>query len=219
MVTLWVDMITTGIDADFADKPDEIVQLTIAYQLANIIIETESCLYSQWFPGEENIVPDLLSCDFHLTSDFLANHLELIIPDQVPLGLKIFPLPTEIASWLTLLLLNQPQKEPWSKEPTRSKTALGLVSNSTYYQLDYKMTHSWTTSITDKNKKFSVHLLNQSERVDFLEQQKLLNLSQSEPPWTVWHRPTSWLTDQIQGWTPMEDLYSFYNASFEDIQP
>lgn len=99
----------------FSEKPDKIVQLTIAHQLASIIIQTESCLYSQWFPGEENTVSDsLLSRDCHIPSTFLYNLLELSVPDQVP----FVPLPTEITSWLTSLLLNQPQKELWLKEPT-----------------------------------------------------------------------------------------------------
>lgn len=94
------------------------MQLTTARQLANILIKTESCLYSQWFPGEENTVSDSLSHDFHLPPHILSNLLILSVPDQVPFGLEISPLPAEIASWLTLLLQNQPQREPWLKEPT-----------------------------------------------------------------------------------------------------
>jgi hypothetical protein len=39
------------------------------------MIQTKCCLYSQWFPGEENIVPDSLSWDFHLHHDNLSHLL------------------------------------------------------------------------------------------------------------------------------------------------
>jgi hypothetical protein len=36
---------------NFADTPDEAIQLATAQKLADLILETEACLYSQWFPG------------------------------------------------------------------------------------------------------------------------------------------------------------------------
>jgi hypothetical protein len=37
--------------SNFADADDSIVQLVTTRQLALIIIDSKSCLYSQWFPG------------------------------------------------------------------------------------------------------------------------------------------------------------------------
>jgi hypothetical protein len=88
LITLWVDILSGEIASEscllsqtdsttaagwlkksnFADKSDEAVQLTTARHLANILIKTKSCLYSQWFPGDQNIVSDSLSRDFHLPS-------------------------------------------------------------------------------------------------------------------------------------------------------
>jgi len=76
-------------------------------KLANIIMSTESCLYSQWFEGNENCVADSLSCDFHIPDFHLQHLLCSTFPLQVPFGLKILPLPTEIVSWLMSLLLKQ----------------------------------------------------------------------------------------------------------------
>jgi len=152
IITIWVDMLASSIDkescilcqtdsstasgwlrkSNFSDKKDELVQLTTACQLANILIKTESCLYNQWFSGEENKVSDSLSCDFHLPPRVLSNLLKLSVPDQVPFGLEISPLPADFSSLLTLLLQNQPQKDPWLKAPKRSKLALGLATNSTW---------------------------------------------------------------------------------------
>ncbi len=97
-----VDMLSSGIDAEscllrqtdsstvsgglknrnFANKPNQIVQLTTAHQLANIIIQPESCFYSNWFPGEESTVSDLLSHDFHLSSTTLSILLEVSVLDH-----------------------------------------------------------------------------------------------------------------------------------------
>jgi hypothetical protein len=238
LITIWVDMLSSNIHKEscllcqtdsstacgwlrktnFVEKQNEVVQLTTARQLASVLIKSKSCLYSQWFPGEFNNVSDSLSRDFHILDDNLSNLLSFSFPDQTPFGLKILPLPIEIASWLTTLLRTQPQKELWSKEPTPSKFALGLVTNTTCYPSDSKMTYTSITLVEEINKESSVHSLTQSERVDFvLEKPKLLNLNQSEPPWTVWHRPLSWLTKQTPDWTQMGNLHSFYRDNCEDI--
>jgi hypothetical protein len=130
MITIWIDMLSNEITAEscllsqtdsttasgwlhksnFADKEDENVQLTTARQLANITMKTKNCLYSQWFQGDDNIVSDSLSCDFHIPSSHLASLLESHVPEQVPFGLKIIPLPNEIDSWLICLLQNRSRK-------------------------------------------------------------------------------------------------------------
>jgi hypothetical protein len=163
--------------SNFADKLDEAVQLTTACQLTNLLIETKSCLYSQWFPGEFNTISDPLSRDFHLPSTTLSTLFVTHVSEQAPFGLIIQSLPEEIDSWLTLLLCNQPQKELWLKAPMPSKfmLALGILNIS--------------------------------------------NLTQSEPPWTAWHRPKSWQTGQASGLMSMESLHSFYSASCVDTPP
>jgi hypothetical protein len=240
VITIWVDMLSSQIEAtscllcqtdsstasewlrksNFAEKTDEVVQLTTARQLASIIIKTNSCLYSQWFPGEENVVSDSLSRDFHIPSDSLSQIISSSFPEQAPFGLKILHLPTEIVSWLTSLLRNQPQRELWSKEPTRSKFALGIDTKNISSQLGSTTTHSLITSSENIDIKYLAHLLNPSEKVDFvLENLNISNLSQSEPFWTVWHRPISWLTEQIQDSTPMGNLHSFYKGNYVDTLP
>jgi hypothetical protein len=203
--------------SNFADGKDEFIQLSTARKLASLVIETRSCLYSQWFPGEENIVSDSLSRDFHLAASHLSFSLTSNFPDQAPFGLNILPLPSNIVSWVTSLLQSQPQAEPWSGAQTRSKFARGLVSRTTFGQLALPATSTETPSIEANDTRYSVPLLKPSKRVDFLlNLPSLSRLTQSEPPWTTWHRPSSWLTDQIHAWIPTESLRSFYNANYED---
>jgi hypothetical protein len=203
--------------SNFADSIDESVQLSIARKLAVLLIDTKSCLYSQWFSGEENSISDALSRDFHLEASHLSFLLASHFPDQAPFGLEILPLPNNIVSWATSLLQSHPQHEPWSEEQARSKFALGLASRTTYCQSELQMMPSRTTSTEVSITKSSALLPNLSERVAFLfSLPSLSKLFQSEPPWTSRHRPSSWLTDQIQDWIPTASLHSFYSANSED---
>jgi hypothetical protein len=103
--------------SNFANKLDEFIQLSTTRKLADIILSSEVNLYSQWFPGDENIIADSLSRDFHLSDSHLSNLLSSHFLDQAPFGLRILPVPPDIVSWLSCLLLSKPQKEQWSKEP------------------------------------------------------------------------------------------------------
>ncbi len=40
---------------------DQTAKLTTARKLANITIAAKIKLYGQWFPGSDNIIPDILS--------------------------------------------------------------------------------------------------------------------------------------------------------------
>jgi len=200
---------------NFAERPDEGVQLSTARKLASLILETNSNLYSQWFPGDQNYIADSLSRDFHIDDTSLANLLSLHFPEQVPFGLTILPVPPEIVSWLTCLLRSQQQKEPWSKEPTRSKFALGVASSSTLHQSESHQIHTSTNSPSRKKLKSSAPSLTQSERVDYV-MEKLVNPSNQsplDPPWIAYHRSSNWLIGQTQDWMEMADLHRFYNDS------
>ncbi len=204
--------------SNFADKSEELVQLCTARKLADIILESDTCLFSQWFPGEHNSIADSLSRDFHISDSNLCRLLLYHFPEQTPFGLTILPVPPDIVSWLTCMLRSQPLETLWSREPTRSKFALGLGSNSTWEQSAWETTDTSTTSHNSSGQKSSVHLLTHSERVDWVLETVVRPSSPtlSEPPWTVYHRPSSWLTDQIPDWTGMVNLQSFYKDNLED---
>jgi len=192
--------------SNFSDKPDKVVQLSTARKLADIILSLNVCLYSQWFSGEENIITDSLSRDFHECDSHLASLLLSNFPDQVPFGLKILPIPPNIVSWLTCLMLSQPQKEQWSKEPIQSKFVLGLGPNNILPPLDCNQNPSLTSFLPNNEQRSSVPSLTPSEKVEFA-MQNIINpssLIQFDLAWTAYHRSLSWLTNQIQGWTEME---------------
>jgi hypothetical protein len=59
--------------SNFAEKLDEKVQLATAQKLADLILDTESCFYSQWFPRSANSIADSLSRDFHINDTHLCD--------------------------------------------------------------------------------------------------------------------------------------------------
>jgi hypothetical protein len=130
MITIWVNICSAEIKSEdcilnstsafswlrksnFVDELSMQVQLTMARQLANLALDHDCCLYSQWFTGEFNTVADCLSRDFHSNDSSLTLLLKSCVPHQIPFGFSLYPLPTEIVSWLTCLLQKQPFKEVW----------------------------------------------------------------------------------------------------------
>jgi hypothetical protein len=236
-ISIWIDIIHKNINpedcllsqtdnttaagvlkkSNFAEENDEFVQLQTARKLATLVIESESCTYSQWFPGESNSISDSLSRDFHIDPDLLCCMLSLHFPTQVPFGLSLLPLPKEIVSWVTSLLQSQQQTEPWSKVPQRSNFALGSAFKATYSQLVSKTTPFSMASIEDKGTRSSVHSDNTLGKVDLiLKSPSFSRLTQSEPPWIAWHRPSSWLSNLTQDSMPTVNLPLFYSTSFMD---
>jgi hypothetical protein len=205
--------------SNFAESKDQTVQLYTARKLASIIIEAESCLYSQWFQGDDNQVADSLSRDFHLNDTELTKLILTSIPEQVPFGFKIHPIPQEIYSWVTCLLHNQPSTQQWSQEPIRSKLWLGKDTLLTSTQLESTVTSTSNNSTNYKNRESWEHLQTPSERIDFiLENLITTNPSFVNPPSNAWHRPTEWQDDPVQHLTQMGKLHSFYKDNSEGTQ-
>jgi hypothetical protein len=170
LVSIWIDFINSDIESEscilsktdststagwlkksnFSKDENEAVQFTTSHKLASIKLDAESCLFSQWFPGEENGVSDACSRDFHLNDDELTHLILTFLSNQVPFGFKIFPLPIEISSWLICMLQNQPQKEQWNQEPIQSKLSLGQDLTNTSNTLIYSTTLSSTSLIDTK---------------------------------------------------------------------
>ena len=93
---------------DDEEDHDTTIKLLVARHLATIIQRTSSCLYSQWFHGEDNTVSDSLSRDNHLTNISLTNLLCKHVPYQLPPNFEIKPLPSKIVCWLSCLLAKLP---------------------------------------------------------------------------------------------------------------
>lgn len=140
--------------SNFTDSDNEIVQLSTARKLAHIVMDAESCLYSQWFPGKFNEVSDACSWDFHLSDLELTKLIFTSVPNQVPFGFRICQFPREIASWLTCLLQKQPQEMQWNQQPLPSKLSLGVDTKSILIPSQSNQTLTSTISPNSNESKY-----------------------------------------------------------------
>ena len=81
----------TNFSASSATPEDVAVKLAAARQLADILIESNSMLYSQWFRSDLNPEADSLSRDTHLTDQQLTEMLRLSPLCQLPENFRIAP--------------------------------------------------------------------------------------------------------------------------------
>jgi hypothetical protein len=112
----------------------------IAQKMAHLVIDSTPCLLSQpTHPGEQNTVSNLLSfvgdiCGYahplahNFPSDsVLTNRFYLYIPQLIPEGFNISPLPSKISSFVTQALQNI--ELSWvqnRKKPLKRRTGSGI---------------------------------------------------------------------------------------------
>jgi len=172
--------------------------------------------YSQWFPGDKNVIPDSLSRDSHLSDEQLTSLYLSKIPEQVPLNFKISPLPEEITSFIFSCLQKLPeQTQPLEKE-AKSTIGTGIDGSDTCQISESTMTHSSTTSVDDKQPFSSQLSQKQLDAESFLIKEQILwSQKQSDPPWTAYLRPSENTTDPTQDLTETTSLANFYKNSIK----
>jgi hypothetical protein len=198
------------------DQEQVDAKITVARKFALEFTKHGIKSYSQWFPGKENIVADALSRDDDRTDDELTSILFRFAPEQTPPNFRIVPLPSEIASWLTLLLSTLPVKEQYKEVHTRTRLGRGVAGSNTALQSDY-MTLTSTDSI-DTNGSSSwapspwlcARDDSPATTVNWLKEQ-------SEVPFPMWYRPSGRMDGRTQQRTKIWSLASFYTVSTEPL--
>ena len=190
----------------------------VARKLAEVILDSDTCLYRQWFKGEENILADSLSRDgFIFSNKAHKRFLNIAIPSQVPPNFNICPLPKEISSFISSILLPLPVKKQRllpQKPSDLVHSNVGLLSS-----LVSTSTLSSLMDSPDFNKIFSCqHLPKPSEKPPSLTQIKMnWWRERSVPPSHMWHRPSGQTTGQTPDWTLTVKPASFCKNNSEVI--
>ena len=86
------------------------------------------------------MVSDALSRDDDRSDQELTNIFKLFCSSQIPSHFKIVPLPAEIVSFLTSVLLKLPEKMQLQEKHTRTKLGCGLDGSSISNQSASKKT-------------------------------------------------------------------------------
>ncbi len=165
------------------------VRIEVARKFAWDFTENSIKSYSQWFPGKENIVADALSRDDDRSDDDLTSLLYRFAPLQMPHRFEIVPLPNEIASWLTSLLLKLPVNEQYREQHTRTKLGRGVNGLNIANPSDCKtLTSIASTSTNESNSWEPLPWLCVKE--DSLATMVNWLKAQCEVPSLMWFRPS-----------------------------
>ena len=182
--------------SNFADAEDTDahmkVKMTIARDHASRILQHDIREYSQWFPGQDNIIADALSRDFHLSDNQLTHLITSHFPSQIRNHFKIVPLPPRIESWICALLRQMPVREQRQEVHRPSTIEHGNVGNSFLHPLICPMIHTWSLSQQPNESRFCQPSLTPSGQPSTLHP-KFLDWvkTQSAIPSTMGRGPTS----------------------------
>ena len=196
------------------------IKQDIARKLADIIMDKDACLYSQWFAGSQNVATDSISRDgIFLSCDSHVAMLKHYIPKQTPANLVLKPLPNEITSWIGSMLRRMPVQTQRLAKPKPSELLLGVVGTTSSSKSAFLAKYSSTDSPNSARTLSSRHLLKQCERqpsVDEIRQFWYNRLS--SPPSHIWHRPSGQATGQTLDWTLTARLASSFKNNGEDTR-
>jgi hypothetical protein len=167
--------------------------------------------YSQWFPGEENVIADALSRDDDRDDTELTKILQTFCPSQLPQDFKIVPLPSEISSWLTSVLQKLPVQTQLQEKHTRTKIGRGTDGTHTHTQSESVQISSWIHSQDHKESNSWVPSPWLCVKGAFREQiMRPWLRAQSEIPFRLWHRPSGRTTESTPPSITMASLDEFY---------
>jgi hypothetical protein len=186
------------------DEQDQewLAKQKVARKVAEVVLESQTTLYRQWFRGADNTVADSLSRDaYFLPRSSHKKFLQKTSPSQVPKNFKICLVPKKICSFVTSILQLLPVKQQRLIPQKPSKLALSNAGLLSCLALDLK------ESISTGCQSFSRTSLCQPSPSQCKKQLSLVQIKtiwwkeQSTPPSHMWHRPFGQTTGQIQDWT------------------
>jgi hypothetical protein len=186
-----------------------IAKQKVARKLGELVLESDTTVYRQWFRGADNDVADSLSRDSYFLSNTAHElFLQKCAPTQVPHKFKIRPVPKEICSFITSTLLLLPVQQHRLKQQKPSELAhlnVGLLSSlasalKTSTSRDLQSTNKILSCLPSPKRCGKQPSLDQIKQNWWREQ--------STPPSHLWHRPSGQTTGLTQDWTLTENSVS-----------
>ena len=202
--------------SNFAADGHQASHSALAREFALLVAEYGVGHFSQWFPGKENEVADILSRDQVATDKQLTSHINSTYTTQVSTTFRISQLPPEIISWLDYWVRHTPAST--LSPPTltgRKKGTTATISSSSNNASSTK-TPSSTDSGLPTSTRSSVPTCTQSgtKHMPRVQRDMITWLrAHAVPPSRVYERPSAQAVDPIQRWTQMENLRTFYGTN------
>ena len=205
---------------DKENDNDWLVKQQVAQKLAEILMDAQVCLYSQWFAGSDNVGSDSLSrdCAF-LSHSSHENFLSIFAQNQIPLNFSIRPLPKKIVSFASSILAQLPVKKQRLKVQKPSDLLLGIAGSRLSSPLVLNQEFSSMEYLNSIKTSSCQHLHKESEKPSTLNQVKKIWFSeQLKPPCHLYLRPSGQTLGLTPDWTKMVRLASSYKNNTVDIK-
>jgi len=168
-------------------------------KFAQIVLENNSCIYSQHIPGVSNSIADILSRRFDLNDDELTTYLNSVSSYQVQNSFRLFPVHQEINSWMIYWLQKCREMRASHKIPETKRAECGTGGLSTPDQSKFVMTSGCQNYIQNNVPMSLERLPRPSEDESFLIRTRNAWLHQQfKRPWQNWVRSLG----QTWGTTP-----------------
>jgi hypothetical protein len=180
------------------DDDDFNARLLVARQFARLVLNNKLVNYSQWFPGKDNVVADVLSRDGHLSKFDREHLLTSIFPSQLPPNFHHTVVPDAITSFVSSVLQTLPHKKQRFLGRKRTGYAPGVTGSSSFDSSAFEAMNIWRLFPAPKNMNSSSPTPHSSETVTQREAAlKEWLLAQSEMPSAMWLRDSSQLDSLI----------------------
>ena len=150
-------------------------------------------MYSQWFPGKDNVIADCLSRDTHLSDPNRIHLLSSFFPSQSNPRFKRVPIPSVISDWVCSILRLLPKREQTLERHTNIGLQIGVGGRSSLSSSTLKAIDTWSLFPPLENLQSSVLSQPSSEKhfTRAADLRKWLQ-AQSDVPLGIYHRDSSW---------------------------
>ena len=201
--------------SNFSDLGEEHIQAEVRIEVCRTDAKRKLDFgvkdYSQWFPGAHNQVADALSRDDDRSDQDLIKTFNLFCFSQIPSHFEIVPLPAEIVSFLTSVLLKLPEKMQLRETHTRTKLGRGADGQNMEIQLELGRTHSSKISPGTTGPDSLEPLSWLCGKGDFQQNLMIPWLkAQSEVPFPMYLRPSGIIGESTQPRMKTGSLTEFY---------
>ena len=169
-------------------------KLEVSRKFADLILSNDLVAWSQWLCGEDNIIPDICSRDWHLLDHELINNLTLLFSNSnfknIP-HFKMRPVPKEIDSFLCSVLQNLPKNPQRFKTQKTSGFEPGVDGKNTFSQSACKAMFSWKHLLCHKGMRSASASAKPSDKETSADNPKETSQEPFGIPLDMYRRPLS----------------------------
>ena len=162
-------------------------------------------MYSQWFPGKDNVIADCLSRDTHLSDSDRIGLLSSFFTKQNTPHFKRVQIPSVISDWVCSILRLLPKREQIPERHMNSGLVIGVSGRSSLSPSELEAIDTWNLfpplaelqSSGPSPRSFDNSCTREVVLRKWLQ-------GQSAVPLGMYHRGSKWPEKVTQDWTSME---------------